>query len=122
MKTKRRIEVTAYRRQLSVQYAEPIAPGHIDGPAVEGRTGPPQLCARPPASDHFPPAHIARVNEVTMLVKTLVETEGKSGSLSYSRVTKLKLLLRQVRSRINSLGNRQGLIGGPTGGARGEQS
>ena len=115
MKTKKRIEVTAYRRQLSVQYAEPIAHGDMSGPALEGGTGPPQLCAGPRASDHFPPAHIARVNEVTMLVKTLIETEGKSRSLSCSRMTKLKLLLRQVRSRINSFGNRQGMIGWGSG-------
>jgi len=102
MKTKKRIVVTSYRHHLSVQYSEPLEPRCIDGP--------PKLSAGAPAAGLVSPEHIAQISELTMVVKTQVETEIKSGRISYSNFRNLKLFLDQLKSRMNSLCHRQRLI------------
>jgi len=104
MKTRKRIQVTAYRRQLSVQFGDPPKHGCRDQRSTDDDSEALELSARTLIEERPVLADIAGTEEVTLMVETLIE---RGDDISNSRIRKLRLLMRQLRSRINSSRHKQ---------------
>ena len=108
----REIDVTAFRRRLSVKSGESLEGGYQDHPARDRkqRTSDSlvQLAARTLPEDLG--TAISSAEEMTVLVKTLIETEagriteGSTGARS--KIAKLGSILGQVKSRFTALRRR----------------
>jgi transcriptional regulator of acetoin/glycerol metabolism len=121
LRKRRRIEITAFRRQVTV-YAGVQDRTRSDDPSSHREkplndAGTTRRTKTDFAASQLPVVDVARSGELASLVKALLESEGNtsvaarrlglSRSSFYSQLRKLGLSLRQLKARLNLMSHRR---------------